>query len=208
MIYTVVVSYERPELLRRTVESYVETVTLPYQLVVVDNNSGEETKRLLRDLFAGPVDMVVNLPQNRYPGFATNEGFSHAPPDATFLHRSDNDVEYLPGWCEEVVERFEDSALWQLGLRTVQEEGPHPNVGGNCVFRAEAWEAGIRYSGEPWQKMPFEDTNMTRHIYAAGKAWARVQRPCIVHIGIANRDDPYYQQTFADRRITFEMYGL
>lgn len=208
-LHTVIVSYNRPELLKRTIESYCSTVTLPNHLMVVDNSSNEETRALIHEFFVdGYVDMVCVLEQNRYPGFATNEGFTHAPADTTLLHRSDNDVEYLPGWCDEVVARFQDADLWQLGLRTVEEEGPHPNVGGNCVLRAEAWASGIRYSGEPWDKVPFEDTQVSQRIKRAQKKWARVQRPCIVHIGIASRDDPYYQETFAVRRITFEMYGL
>jgi len=36
----------------------------------------------------------------------------------------------------------------------------------------------------------------------------RVQRSCIDHIGIASSTDPYYQETFRVRGITFEQWGV
>ena len=208
-LHSVIVSYERPELLERTVRSYVATCTLDYYLVVVDNHSGEDTQRLIRDLFQdGYIDMVVNLPENKYPGYATNQGWAHAHTATALYHRSDNDVQYLPGWCDEVVERFKTENLWQLGLRTLEEEGNHANVGGNCVITREAYMAGIRYSGEPWTERPFEDALMSHKIHRAGKWVGRVQRPCIEHIGLASSTDPYYQETFRVRGITFEQWGV
>ena len=204
-----IVSYERPELLERTVKSYMETVTVPHWLMVVDNSSAEETRRMIDALFAdGYIDSVMVLPENKYPGYACNEGWKHAHDDVTHYHRSDNDVEYKPGWCDEVVRCFQDEDVWQLGLRTLEEEGPHPNVGGNCVIPRVAYEAGIRYSGASWVQQPFEDTQMSARVLKAGKKVARVEAPCIEHIGLASREDPYYQETFRVRRITFDQYGL
>ncbi len=42
LIATVIVSYKRPELLRRTVQSYLDTVTASYRLIVVDNGGSDE----------------------------------------------------------------------------------------------------------------------------------------------------------------------
>jgi hypothetical protein len=56
--------------------------------------------------------------------------------------------------------------------------------------------------------VPFEDATMSRKVHRLGYRWERVQRPCALHIGIASRDDPYYQQTFADRGQTFEQWGV
>jgi glycosyltransferase involved in cell wall biosynthesis len=203
-LHTVFVTYNRLELTKRTIASYLETVTLPYTMVVVDNASTDGTQDWLMESFS-EYDL---LKHNRYPGFAANLGFQRAPNDATHFHRSDNDMEYLPGWCDEVQERFENQMLWQLGLRTVEEEGPHAAVGGNCVLAREAWEAGIRYSEASWHQVPFEDAHMAQKILRAARIWDRVRKPCTVHIGLASRDDPYYQETFSTRKITFEQYGL
>ena len=203
-LHTVFVTYNRLELTKRTIASYLETVTLPYTMVIVDNASTDGTQDWLAENFT-EYDLLFH---NRYPGFAANLGWGRAPNDATHFHRSDNDIEYLPGWCDEVAERFTDERLWQLGLRTIEEEGPHGAVGGNCVIAREAWDAGIRYGEQSWHQVPFEDAKLSDKILRNGRIWARVEKPCIVHIGLANRDDPYYQETFSVRKITFEQYGL
>ena len=209
-LHSVFVTYNRLELTKRTIASYLETVSVPYTMTVVDNASTDGTREWL--LTCGvewyPQGTLHLLNENRYPGFAANVGLGHVPPDATHLHRSDNDVEYLPGWCGEVAERFEDASVWQVGLRTVEEEGAHGAVGGNCVIHRDAWTAGVRYSEEPWTRIPFEDAVVGQRINRLGHIWVRVAKPCIVHTGLASRDDPYYQRTFAERGITFEQYGL
>ena len=204
MLHTVFVSYNRLELLKETVFSYLDTVTVPHTFTVVDNKSDDETQRWLHNSgFSYHL-----LSKNRYPGFACNLGWEGAPKDATLLHRSDNDMRYLPGWCDEVLERFQDPTLGQLGLRTLEEEGNHPNVGGSCVIRRELWDKGLRYDERPWSELPFEDGLMSYRVRKLGFAVVRAQQPCVEHIGIASSEDPYYQQTFADRRITFAEWGV
>jgi glycosyltransferase involved in cell wall biosynthesis len=204
----VVVSYNRLELLERTLASYLETVTLPYSLVVVDNCSTPDVIAWLwRSDLARPLEKI-ELAENLYPGFAANRGFEAAPSEATLLHRSDNDMEYQPGWCEEVVERFDDPKLGQLGLRTLEEEGPQGAVGGNAVIRRELYDAGLRYGEAPWSEVPFEDCQMSQKIHRMGYTWGRVHRPCALHIGIASSTDPYYQQTFRDRHLSFAAWGV
>lgn len=204
-LHTVFVTCDRLELTKRTFESYLETVTVPYSFTFVDNGSTDGTAEWLRERLR--YDQAL-LGENRYPGFAANLGFGRAPEGATHLHRSDNDVEYLPGWCDEVEKAFEDPGVWQVGLRTVEEEGPHGAVGGNCVLHRDAWTAGIRYSEEPWTRIPFEDAVVAQRINRLGHIWVRVQEPCIVHTGLASSDDPYYQRTFTERGITFAQYGI
>lgn len=200
-LHTVVVSYNRPELLAETVESYLETVSLAYRLVVVDNGSELETLELARQY--RPFLELVELGENKYPGFAANAGFALADDHAKYLHRSDNDVLYAAGWCDELLERFSDPDLGQLGLRTLAEEGPHAAVGGNMVLRREVYDAGARYLEHPWPEVAFEDANLSNAVIALGWKWARVERHCIEHRGICDRNDPYYIETFAARGIGF-----
>ena len=199
MLATVIVSHNRLELLERTLESYRATVTAPHRLVIVDNASDSRT----RDFLAQCGERVEFLPENRYPGFATNYGWTLLVDEhTTLLHRSDNDVEYKPGWCNEVLSRFEDASLGQLGLRTLDEEGPHNAVGGNSVIRRALWDAGARYSEQPWGAVAFEDALMSHTVQSHGYRWDRVHSPCIEHLGVADLADPYYQETFRIRGIS------
>jgi len=43
-LHTVFITYNRLELTKRTIESYLETVTLPFSLWVVDNASTDGTQ--------------------------------------------------------------------------------------------------------------------------------------------------------------------
>lgn len=199
MISTVVVSYKRPELLRDTLESYLATVSVPYELVVVDNGSCEEALEIAREFGIE----VIQLGENRFPGYSTNVGWDHL--GGQLLHRSDNDVEYLEGWCEEVARCFaEDPNLGQLGLRTLAEEGNHPNVGGNCVVRSEVFQS-VRWVEDAWQPgVKGEDYYFTTGVQAAGFRWARVAAPCIVHRGAQWPDrptDPYYLESWGARGV-------
>lgn len=201
-LHTVIVSFNRPQLLRRTLESYLDTVTLPYTLLIVDNGSDADTLRYLRSLSVRVIELGTNL----YPGPACNIGFLDADAaSASHLHRSDNDMEYLPGWCDEVQARFASNLLLgQLGLRTDAEElGCSSNVGGTSVFKRELWDGGLRYRNNPWQELGAhtEDYWISLAVVDMGWQWGRVQRPCVVHIASGDLDDPYYQHSYGVRGI-------
>jgi GT2 family glycosyltransferase len=208
VIFTVLISHERPDLLWRTVKSYTQTKDSGCELLIVDNGSAPETLQLLGQIFSMGMADVIDLETNRYPGFATNLGWSKAPPGSQLLHRSDNDIEYLPGWPEQVRRMFRAHPDWgQLSMRTDEEELFQDAVGGNNVIRRAVWEAGVRYSEEPWSTVPWEDGDFNMRIRNAGFGWGRVAEPCIVHIGDKMRpdvdlSDPYYDRTYAERGIT------
>ena len=206
-LHTVFVTYNRLELTRRTIASYMDTVSSSFHFTVVDNGSTDGTEEWLAENIHHDGGCIL-LGQNFYPGKAANLGWAVSQDDVTHLHRSDNDMEYLPGWCDEVEDRFRDPKLGQLGLRTLEEEGPHAAVGGNMILRRDVYNAGARYDGRPWTEEAFEDAILSHRVHKLGYRWERVRRPCVVHIGIASSQDPYYQQTFAERGITFAQYGI
>ncbi len=216
ILHSVMVTYDRLYATQKSLESYFETVTVPYSLTIVDNGSTDDTARWIIQEF-DPHDAnhwtVLWMKENKYPGYATNRGWETTPPEATFLHRADNDWAYHPGWCDHLAEAFQDPKVGQVGLRTDLEEShggvPIPwNVGGNCVIRRELWDAGLRYDERPWTKLPpghSEDTYMSPAVAAMGYKWVRVAEPCIYGVSVnENRDEPYYNRSWGARRI----YGL
>lgn len=197
-LHTVIVSYNRLDLLQRTLESYLATVSVPYSLLIVDNGSAQPT----RDFLRRSGFKTLQMRRNRFPGPATNLGFQGA--EATHLHRSDNDMEYLPGWCEEVQERFADPTVGQVGLRTDEEENhTELNVGGTAVFRRELWDAGLRYREESWKILGTltEDYWISVAVNEMGWRWTRVTRPCVIHTASGDRRDPYYRRSYGIRRL-------
>jgi glycosyltransferase involved in cell wall biosynthesis len=214
-LHTVFITYNRLELTKATIESYLETVTVPFTFRVVDNGSTDGTQEWLQRGLALTADLdVIDIPsgsgwkflsENRYPGYAANKGWSLAPADATHLHRSDNDFRYLPGWCEEVERLFSDPKMGQVGLRTDKEEGYEPgNTGGNCVIRRELWDAGLRYDERPWGEFEpgySEDSFFSPKVVEMGWKWARVKRKCIQNLASGDWKDPYYVESYGKRGI-------
>ncbi len=214
-LHTVFITYNRLEYTKRAIESYLETVTVPCSFVVVDNCSTDGTWEWLHENVA----LIIPFTENRYPGFATNRGWEAAPPDATHLHRADNDFVFLPGWCDEVERVFENPKLGQLGLRTDEEERSNRmNVGGNCIIRRELWDKGLRYDERPWPEIATqvgagatEDTLLSPRVRKMGYVWERVQTPCIQPISVEDPHDPYYLKSWEDRGLldwALDAYGI
>ncbi len=206
-LHTVFITFNRLECTKQSIASFLETVTVPYELFVVDNGSTDGTAEWLTD--RAPVARIL-LPENKYPGYACNRGWELLSPSATHLQRADNDWTFLPGWCDHVQKAFADPQVGQVGLRTDKEEVfPNGvtvpwNVGGNNIIRRELWDAGLRYDERPWTELPAghsEDTYLSPAVAAMGYDWVRVRRPCIVGNSVESTDDEYYRKSYAARRI-------
>jgi len=204
-LHTVFITYNRLELTKRTIESYLETVTLPYTYYVVDNASTDGTQDWLRE----QGHPLLALEENRYPGHACNAGWVLRPPyEQTHLHRSDNDMEYLPGWCEEIQHQFSPEKVGQVGLRTDAEDEYARNTGGNCVIRRELWDKGLRYDERPWPQIRqevgdgySEDSFFSARVQQLGYTWTRVRTPCIRNLASGDWKDPYYVESYGARGI-------
>lgn len=201
-LHTVFITYNRLELTKQAIESYLDTVSVPYSFAIVDNASTDGTVEWLMPRYGG---WLITSEVNHYPGKACNAGWMLAPEDADFLHRADNDFIFLPGWCQQVENSFRKKRVGQVGLRTDTEE-LHAvyNVGGNCVIRRELWDKGLRYDETPWPEFPpgyTEDSGFSPAVENMGYLWTRVKKPCIRSISVEDPEDVYYQRTWADRRI-------
>ncbi len=164
VISTTVLNWNRADLLRRTLESYRDTVTVPYELFIVDNGSSDGSRTVIEEFCAAtPAAQAIYLPEN-IGGAAINEGLRKSR--AGLLHVSENDFEYRSGWVEEALELFacfpglgqlslcapvpEDEEVWQTKPAVLRSQNGHflyeavGNVGTSCLLRRELWDAGIR----------------------------------------------------------------
>ena len=78
-LHTCMISYNRVEIMQRSVESYLEKVSVPYTLVIMDNGSSKETTNWIQN---SGCEFIL-LPENKYPGFVCNRGWEMAPKSAT-----------------------------------------------------------------------------------------------------------------------------
>lgn len=204
-LHTVFITHNRLELTKTAIESYLETVSVPYNYVVVDNASTDGTA----DWILENVGNFHLLNENRYPGYAANLGWTLFNADVTHLHRADNDFRFLPGWCEQVQKAFSGKRVGQVGLRTNKEEQwAQFNVGGNNVILRELWDRGLRYDERPWPQIReevgpgySEDSFLSQAVVDMGYRWQRVRQPCIESLASGDWSDPYYSKSYGDRGI-------
>lgn len=193
-LHSVIVSYKRRPLTEKVLASYQATVTVRHTLVIVDNGSPKG----VTDWITGTgVDHLL-LAENRYPGYATNRGWELMPPETTLLQRIDNDTEYLPGWCDEMVAAFEDPAVGQYGPTAEGDEPwtsmPTWPVGGNSIIARSLYDEGLRYSERPWAPDGIqEDHQLTLDVWEMGYRRVFGANPSIRYL--AGGGAKYYAET-------------
>lgn len=169
VISTTVLSWNRGDLLERTVRSYLDTITVPHELLIVDNASTDGTAELIQQLAVQhPAIRPILLPTNE-GGEAINRGLEESR--GAFLHISENDVEYLPAWDTKVLDVFAcfpslgqlspfgpvptDEEVWQTMPSVLRHAAGRivyetdANVPTTSVLRRELWDRGLRVSTIP-----------------------------------------------------------
>jgi hypothetical protein len=232
---TVIVTHNRLDLTKITIESYLNTRSLPSVLFVVDNKSDDKMVDYLHTITE--IDELIIMPQNRYPGAALNCGWdliAYDYPNIKFLHRSDNDIFYRCGWdiyVNELMDLF--PKLGQFGLLDLTDHhffGTVPTilrersgfkfnghafpVGGAYVIRREIWDQKIKHHENSWNsEAEAEDKYFTDKIRENGWLIGHAMEPLVSHLGIGYGFDPrnqnysYYEKSFKDRGVSnFESF--
>jgi len=186
----VIITYNRLEYTKRTIQDLLDTIKIPHYILVVDNASTDGTPEYLEKLLdKKKIDGLVLNDENYYPGKACNIGWEEgleAYPQATHLMRLDNDFVLLKGW-DTTAEKYFDKIdnLGQLGLDydAIKDNKEHEKeyngmilnhwpgvVGGVNIIPKGLWDLGIRYEETRWIKKwegissPQEDSALSNNI--------------------------------------------
>lgn len=221
------ITYNRLDYTKKTLRYLWRTMTEPYYLIVVDNNSTDGTQKYLSSLVErGKVDQVIFNEENYYPGKACNIGWSEALENfnTRYLMRLDNDMELREGWYDAAMSYFKAiPELGQLGLdheaiehpkaplRELEINGkvinPWPGcVGGPCIIRKSIWNEGIRWPEERWDdgrnSQLQEDSRFSKKIqdlgYLVGHMTENLSRTFANETNWADYPE-YYKKTMFDR---------
>lgn len=185
----VLVTHNRLDYTKRTLQSLKDTITVPHFIFAVDNASSDGTQEWLKE----QVDFFAEMRENLYPGAATNYGWKKGLvvyPEATHLMRCDNDMEFKSGWDTAAEDYFKKiPELGQLGLDHEAIEHPQAKlremlingktlnpwpgcVGGPNIIRRKIWDSGTRYMELKWddgRNSPLqEDSQFSRAIQGQG----------------------------------------
>ena len=103
----VIGTYNRARLLEATLDSLRRTVSeRPWDVVVIDNNSNDDTRQVVTAFAAtAPVPVMYLHEARQGKSNALNTGFAHARGDILLL--TDDDVEVDPRWLEEACLAFD-----------------------------------------------------------------------------------------------------
>lgn len=220
------ITFNRLAYSQRTLKSLEETIDVPYELIIVDNNSTDGTQKWLED---SNYNFIIN-PENFYPGRACNIGWATVGPDITHLMRLDNDMEFNKGWATRVDKYFNTMPmLGQLGLDFTALDGYSGdqrylttvgdrtinawpgNVGGPCVITRAVYDKGARYDETPWMDLrlsknamitPQEDVKFSLSMHNYKLIYGHpTEKLAWTFANAYNRDDypDYYKKTMSER---------
>jgi glycosyltransferase involved in cell wall biosynthesis len=211
-ISSVMLCWNRLPLSKLCLSSYLETISVPHELFVIDNGSTDGTHAWLEEISSLPmVTDVISLKRND-PASALNGGLSRCA--GRFLHIMENDYVYLPGWDRYVLDRFEQiGELGQLALFEGESRfhaGSHEgkvwvardNVCMTSVLRRELFfEIGIRVHGHYLGNRYPDDFDLSRQVKNAGWLVAWPRRDLARNVGFESaeydRDPDYYIRDYA-----------
>lgn len=152
-----VLSYERPDFLRQSIETMIQHADWPLEIIVHDDGSKDpRVNALLQALLAeGKVSTVMLNPpgHNEGQGIALNRMFSAAQGDP--ILKLDQDLVYQPGWLRESVAILEaNRARMQDPNNPLEAEPP---IGALGLFRYPAEpvryeDMFIQHWGGEWEE--------------------------------------------------------
>ena len=101
---TILLSYNRVHLLKKTIDSYLSTISVPFEMFIVDNASSDDSAKYIKEISEKNKSIHPILLEENIGGEAFNLGIKQAK--APLIHLTENDIEYLPGWDIEILEKF------------------------------------------------------------------------------------------------------
>ena len=219
-----IVTYNRREFTKVCIDSIIRSVPkASCEIVVIDNHSTDGTGELLMDYIReGTVRKVVFNPENCHLGFAINQAYKVADPDAEWLITFANDEYAMPGWWENfltvVQDLNPDYVYCMMRVATFKEKkdaftknGGHyllppnePEIGATFAIRRQNQRMkDVWFNEAPWYPGYGSPFSILKHqLDSLGMKGVELAKPCVL-IQNCRFDDPalasYYEETFGIR---------
>ena len=203
------VTYNRIELTKKTLDGLKTSIKTPYNLVIVDNGSTDGTVEFLRQEFDGKTNVhMIFLPHNKGIAIGRNIALKKADEIGTKWYCTiDNDVEMPEGWLEECIDILsKNMGYGMIGVNMENVEYPSVTLNG-CTFqekpRGNLGTALIVFSKQLHQMIGFfntqyvlyahEDADYGMRARVAGFKMGYISRMGI-HLGADEQEKNPYRQ--------------
>jgi glycosyltransferase involved in cell wall biosynthesis len=228
VISTIILNWNRAELLAQTLRGFAQTAVEPFEVTVIDNASSDTSREVIEEGRRLIPALRAIYHSENLGGEALNEAIERAT--GNLIHINENDIVLLPGWQEHVVDAFRVfGGLGQLSLFSgvpsddyAGEPQPatlrfssgkivyeaHGNVGTSSILRAELFGVhGIRVHNLPQRDADAfafpDDGRLSADVKAAGYWCAWSDRRYIRNLGHElaefERDPDYYRRNYASK---------
>jgi|GEM_PF-6796028 len=189
---------DRLELTKQTVDSLFTNTQVPFYLIIISDASEEPTNAYLRTL--SKQAKIIFMPENKGSAACKNAGMSIAG-DSEYYYVTDNDMYYLKGWDEillEIMEKFPTVGVvggrnhGYHGIIGYKEAGgiriqlTLQQAGFSMLIRKKAWlDCGPFLHFSP-HELGREDVDFCNKVKEAGWDIAQPIEPVVFHCGIKN----------------------
>lgn len=135
----VILSYNRRQDLENNIESLYENTELPFEVIIYDNDSGEETRNFLQSIDGQSKEdgngKVKVIQGNKNLGCSGGRQQALKFANGDYVCTIDNDMTYTPGWLNALIDRAEeDSRIGAVNSRIVFPNGKVQLNGGKLVL--------------------------------------------------------------------------
>lgn len=189
---------DRLNLTRQTIESLFNNTKYPFELIIISDNSGQETVDYLKSI-SGKARVTL-MRDAKGCAVARNAGMAVAK-NSQYYYHSDNDIYFTEGWLGKMIKIMETSK--KIGVLGGKGHAYHGaiesrDVGGlgieicyqqpgfSMLIRRETWLDTGPFLHYPTQELGKEDCKFCT--LASEKGWeiARMKNQVIYHCGIRN----------------------
>jgi len=211
LISTVMLCWNRLGLSQQCLDSYLRTISVANELIIVNNGSTDGTRQWLDGMKDDPrITRVIHREDNA-PVIALNESLTLCR--GRYLHIMENDFYYLDGWDRYILERFH--RLPRLGQLALVKGPPalrgeiyqglvilsRANVGCTSVFPREIFfEHDIRFESSVRGGYYVNDSRFSEKIRQVGLLIAWPDEEMAINVGHTAeefaRDPDYYIRNY------------
>lgn len=146
----IIINYKTPSLLRQCIKSILRNEPkFKYEIIVVDNNSRDESVPMIEDDFYDVVNLIANKKNLGFPK-AVNQGLRKAK-GSKYILLLNPDITVLPGALDKMVEFMEkNESIAVLGPKLIN---PNGSIQNSC-FTEFTSPSIVLYRRTPFGKLP------------------------------------------------------